>query len=121
MSEEVSDIDENEFEQFRKQKQAERANRGMLKGTLGESFSDSDDSDYWKEKPGNLPRDMRKGDGIAQILLPGFELQDIGLPKDEKKKEEMIKMYNDAMKTALQGMYFRFYFRFYYYKMRFIL
>jgi len=81
----------------------------MLKGTLGdENFSDSDSSDYWKEKPGNLPRDMRLTDGIAQILLPGFELQDIGLPKDEQKKEEMIKMYNEAMKTALQGMYTQF-------------
>ena len=46
---------------------------------------------------------MRKNAGVAQILLPGFDLQDISLPKDSAKKEAMLKMYSDAMKTALAG------------------
>ena len=48
-------------------------------------------------------QDMRKNAGVAQILLPGFDLQDISLPKDSAKKEAMLKMYSDAMKTALAG------------------
>ena len=48
-------------------------------------------------------KDMRKNAGVAQILLPGFDLQDISLPKDSAKKEAMLKMYSDAMKTALAG------------------
>ena len=44
---------------------------------------------------------MRFNDGKAQILLPGFDLQDISLPKDAAAKTKMLKMYNDAVKMAL--------------------
>ena len=105
LSEEVSDIDEADYAKFVHQKQAERAKKAMLRAQNGDGGADagfeSDSSDYWKEKPGNLPLDMRHHDGPAQILLPGFDLQDISLPKDAEKKEEMLKMYNDAVKMAL--------------------
>merc|ERR1712008_82199 len=103
-------IDEAEYEKFVHQKQAERAKRAMLRanngvGGGGEGGADeafeSDSSDYWKEKPGNLPLDMRFNDGKAQILLPGFDLQDISLPKDAAEKTKMLKMYNEAVKMAL--------------------
>ena len=57
LSEDVSDIDEAEYEKFVAQKQAERAQRGMRRAQNGDdNFSDSDNSDYWKEKPGALPK-----------------------------------------------------------------
>ena len=57
MSEDVSDIDEAEYEKFVAQKQADRAQRGMRRAQNGDdNFSDSDNSDYWKEKPGALPK-----------------------------------------------------------------
>ena len=57
MSEEISDIDEAEYEKFVAQKQAERAQKHMRRAQNGDdNFSDSDNSDYWKEKPGALPK-----------------------------------------------------------------
>ena len=104
-SEEVSDIDDADYEKFVHQKQAERAKKAMLRasngGVPGEDGFESDSSDYWKEKPGNLPLDMQRNEGKAQILLPGFDLQDISLPKDAKEKKQMLKMYNEAVKIAL--------------------
>ena len=64
MSEDVSDIDEAEYEKFVAQKQADRAQRGMRRAQNGDdNFSDSDNSDYWKEKPGALPKVNDVGDG----------------------------------------------------------
>merc|ERR1712131_509352 len=64
LSEEISDIDEAEYEKFVAQKQADRAQRGMRRAQNGDdNFSDSDNSDYWKEKPGALPKVNDVGDG----------------------------------------------------------
>ena len=63
LSEDVSDIDEAEYEKFVAQKQADRAQRGMRRAQNGDdNFSDSDNSDYWKEKPGALPKVNDVGD-----------------------------------------------------------
>ena len=60
--------------------------------------------DYWKETPGNIPLDMRRNIGMAQLLLPGPELIDIGLPKDEKAKQKVMAMYAEVLKDQLQDL-----------------
>lgn len=100
----LSDIDPDEYREFILEKQQKRAEKGMLRAAGEAVNSDSDDSDYWKEAPGNVPRDMQHRSGFAQLLLPGPELIDISLPKDEVAKEKVLEMYANVLKDQLQGM-----------------
>ena len=47
---------------------------------------------------------MRRNIGMAQLLLPGPELIDIGLPKDEKAKQKVMAMYAEVLKDQLQDL-----------------
>ena len=76
----------------------------MLRDTGEDVDPDSEDSDYWKEAPGNIPLDMQKNFGFAQLLLPGPELIDIGLPKDEVQKQKVLEMYASVLKDQLEGL-----------------
>jgi len=66
--------------------------------------TDSDESDYWKEVPGNVPLDMQQRSGFAQLLLPGPHLMDISLPKDDVKKAKVLEMYANVMQEQFQNM-----------------
>ena len=88
------------------EKQRRRAHKNMLRAAGEDPGYDSDEfeDEYWGEKKGNVPLDMQRRLGFAQILAPGPELLDITLPKDEEAKQKVLEMFKDVLKDELQDM-----------------
>ena len=91
----MSDVDPQEYQNFILEKQRRRAHKNMLKAAGEDPGYDSDEfeDEYWAEKKGNIPLDMQRRLGFAQILAPGPELLDISLPKDEEAKQKVLEMF----------------------------
>ncbi|CAG5084029.1 Oidioi.mRNA.OKI2018_I69.PAR.g10527.t1.cds [Oikopleura dioica] len=102
----MSDVDPQEYQNFILEKQRRRAHKNMLKAAGQDPGYDSDEfeDDYWSEKKGNIPLDMQRRLGFAQILAPGPELLDISLPKDEEAKQKVLEMFKEVLKDELQDM-----------------
>ena len=102
----MSDVDPQEYQNFILEKQRRRAHKNMLKAAGEDPGYDSDEfeDEYWAEKKGNIPLDMQRRLGFAQILAPGPELLDISLPKDEEAKQKVLEMFKDVLKDELQDM-----------------